>query len=251
MPKNKIIKLKNSYHRNGEVNYYLDNVLYPLIESDNVSGFYRNILDAIISIFEYADALKEMQQPHFIRFDFWKGCTKDKVLRFFKNSCQHHARNNKKFLYLAVCESRNDNIHFHAFCIVSGRDYRHRRDIIKELNRQADIILKSNVHGKKLFIPTKPHHPAQLSPNESLPIQGKYNFYPISKASNTNNSSHIRVAFWAASYLAKIDQTPPKNIYRGKRLFTSKLKPLSKNEIRAGFSSADTAITKHLFLFDQ
>lgn len=228
MPKDKIIPaIKNSKKNKGHQLYKG----LPLIRSKKITGYSQNILDAILALFEHADAIKSFT-PKFLRFNFWKDCSEEDMKRFFKNIRESHRKENKKFLYLCTAEEDKKGIHFHAFCIVSSNDYIYRKDIIQELNKHADSIINGKYEANtKLQIPRKPRAKLQLTPNDRSPK--KYNFYSISKHCKANREE-LREAFWAASYLAKIDQIP-KNSSSKRRLFKSVIKKLNDNEIRPGF----------------
>lgn len=216
------------------------------------SGFSKSVLNAIIDIFNYADALIKFT-PVFMRFDFPAGTTSENIERFFDRLQKYHKRKDKRILYMYTREFEpiNKHEHYHAFCIVNRREYVSARNIEEMLQEIWAFEIERNprlssavdwydreIHFTRIDPKTKYQRASEREHNPR-----RYNFYSLSTGPGAIAGDRDK-AFEAASYLAKIEQIPaqPHDAPKRRRRGRSVLPKLNPEEIRPNY---DTTNIKH------
>ena len=222
-----------------------------LLQSETNSGFYKDVLDSILDLFNYVDALKEFS-PVFMRFDFPAKSTEENVIRFFDRAKKLHQRKSWKFFYMYTREFEpiHKHSHYHAFCIVDRRRYTSALNIEKMLQAIWDYEIERNPilkdcledKDKNLWFSRIDRRERYKPPHERS--NRRYNFYSLSSDSRAIPGDRDR-AFEAASYMAKITQVPSHDLEtpRKRRRGRSILPKLAPDDIRPGY---DSEKAKHL-----
>lgn len=216
---------------------------FRLLQSEIKNGFYKDVLDSILDLFDYVDMLKEFS-PVFMRFDFPAKSTEENILRFFDRTKKLHQRNGKRFFYMYTREFEqiNKHEHYHAFCIVNRRDYTSALNVEKMIQRswEPEITRNEYLNGlieeneKNIWF-TRVDKKEQFKPICERSSR-RYNFYSLSTDSRSNPEDRAR-AFEAASYMAKVTQVPGHNPAepRKRRRGRSTLPKITMAEIRPGY----------------
>lgn len=222
--KGRMMVIKEEYYKN-----------LPLLRSKKNYSFDTEVLDRIIDIFDYADAIKGFS-PVFMRFDFPENTSLDSVKRFLKYAKDDHTSKDRLFLYMYTKEFEPEEkyTHYHAFCVVNHREYSSAKAIENMLTYLWRHEQKKRKDDKSLHFtrrdPTKRWNKT-MDQNQFK----RFNFYSLSTDVQAESGDR-ELAFTAASYLAKTSQLPEKVPGQKKRHWNSSaLKKLSPEEIRPGY----------------
>lgn len=207
----------------------------PLLQSRKKYSFDTEVLDRIIDLFDYADAIKGFS-PVFMRFDFPVNTSVESVRRFLKYAKDNHTEIGRLFLYMYTEEFEQNEkyIHYHAFCIVNHREYSSANAIENMLTYLWRHERKKREDGATLFF-TRRDPTKRWSKTKDQKDVKRFNFYSLSTDLQAESGDRER-AFTAASYLAKTSQLPERVLGQKKRQWNSSaLKKLTQAEIRPGY----------------
>ena len=207
----------------------------PLLQSKKNYSFDTDVLDRILDMFDYADAIKGFS-PVFMRFDFPENTSIESVKRFLKYVKDEHTGKDRLFLYMYTeeFEEKEKYTHYHAFCVVNHREYSSAKAIENMLTHMWRHEQKKREDGKPLFF-TRRDPTKRWNKTKDQNQFKRFNFYSLSTDVQAEPGDR-ELAFTAASYLAKTSQLPEKIPGQKKRHWNSSaLKKLSPEEIRPGY----------------